>query len=298
MVRPRYHVGMIKRFHTEVWAFDAEWVPDPVSGRMSYALDSALPDEDVISEMWRRGGATAEEPRPYLKTILCRVVSLAAVKRRAHADGRVELELRSIPAVAEPGMAEHDLLDRFLSSLGRRRPQLVGFNSTAADLPILMQRAMAHALHQPAFCERPDKPWLGPDYFAKYSDWHIDLRDVLCGFGRASMTLHELATVCGIPGKLDTAGSDVVELWRQGDVRRIVQYNECDALTTYLVWVRLAHLCGHFSAEQFGEEERRVEQLLQGRVLEGSNGHLARYLDVWRSLREARAGVAATPRLA
>jgi molybdate transport system substrate-binding protein len=30
-----------------------------------------------------------------------------------------------------------------------------------------------------------------------------------------------MATVCGIPGKLDVAGDDVVGLWQRGEVRRI-----------------------------------------------------------------------------
>lgn len=279
---------MIKRFERKVWAFDAEWVPDPVSGRLAYGLGEAPPDEEVVDEMWRRGGAIAENPRPYLKTVLCRVVSIAAVCRHQMDGGRVEVSLVSAPSAADPGMGEAELIGRFLAGLGKHRPQLVGFNSCAADVPILMQRAMAHGLAAREFCERPAKPWEGIDYFAKHSDWHIDLRDVLGAWGKSAPSLHEMASVCGIPGKLDTSGSDVVDLWRAGDVRRIVQYNECDALTTYLVWLRLAHLCGHFTQAQYLEEQRFVEELMRSRIDAGDNEHLERFLEAWRTMRAVR----------
>ena len=42
---------MIKLLHKEVWAFDAEWVPDPVTGRAVYGLAAPLSDLEVIEEM-------------------------------------------------------------------------------------------------------------------------------------------------------------------------------------------------------------------------------------------------------
>ncbi len=79
---------MFKRVHERVWAFDAEWVPDPHSGRMVYDLPESMEPAQVAEEMWRRGGATEEDPRPYLKTVLCRIVSIAMVGRRVE-DGEV-----------------------------------------------------------------------------------------------------------------------------------------------------------------------------------------------------------------
>ena len=73
---------MFKGMRSEVWAFDLEWVPDVESGRRAYALPSAMDDETVLEEMWQRGGATDDDPHPYLKTVLCRVVSIAAVIRK------------------------------------------------------------------------------------------------------------------------------------------------------------------------------------------------------------------------
>jgi 3'-5' exonuclease len=276
---------MLKLFHDEIWAFDAEWVPDPATGRAVYGLAKES-DTEVIAEMWRQGGATPEDPRPYLKTILCRVASISVVMRKAERGKEPRLTLFSLPQPEEGCLAEAEILDRFLGAIGKSKPQLVGFNSQSADLKILVQRALVHRLHLPMFCARPDKPWEGPDYFARENSYHIDLREVLSGWGKASSSLHEIASACGIPGKIDTNGSNVIDLWLAGDIRKIVQYNECDALTTYLVWLRLAHLAGCMKTEEFTQEESALEHFLQKRGQLPGHEHLLKYLSVWQQMRQ------------
>ena len=279
---------MIKILHKEVWAFDAEWVPDPMTGRAVYGLAAPLSDLEVIEEMWRQGGATPDEPRPYLKTVLCRVVSVSVVIRKADQGSPPKLTLFSLPRSEDGCLAEAELLKRFLSAVGEAKPQLVGFNSQSADLKILLQRALVHSLHLPAFCKRPNKPWEGIDYFARDNDYHVDLKEVLSAWGKTTPTLHEMACACGIPGKIDTTGGTVIDLWHAGDIRRIVQYNECDALSTYLLWLRLAHLAGLLSPDQFLQDETALEQLLVKKGQQPNNDHLLRYLEVWRGLRAPR----------
>ena len=42
---------MFKEIKDELWAFDAEWVPDPTAGRLLYDLPDDLPDREVMEEM-------------------------------------------------------------------------------------------------------------------------------------------------------------------------------------------------------------------------------------------------------
>ncbi len=65
---------MFRQVMQEVWAFDVEWVPDPAAGRLLYDLPENLPDSEVLDEMWRRNGATDDNPRPFLRTLLYRVL--------------------------------------------------------------------------------------------------------------------------------------------------------------------------------------------------------------------------------
>ncbi len=279
---------MIKNVHNRVWAFDIEWVPDPVAGRLLYeeAVELADPGE-VMRVMWERGGATEENPTPFLKTVVCRVVSVAALERRRLHDGSVKLNLMALPHDPTNGKecTEAHVVGTFLDALGNNRPQLVGYNSLQSDLKILIQRGLLLGLSAPGFCERPDKPWEGIDYFARGSDFNIDLQEIVGGWGRVNPSLHEIAVQSGIPGKMGVDGNDVAPLWLEGNIKRIVNYNECDAVTTYLVWLRLAHFAGFFDQKAYDKEQRLVEKLLESLIKDGGHEHLAEYLEAWRVLR-------------
>jgi 3'-5' exonuclease len=138
------------------------------------------------------------------------------------------------------------------------------------------------------FCRRPDKPWEGIDYFARGSDAHVDIKEVIGGWGKSTPSLHELAVVSGIPGKMETDGQQVAALWLNGDLDRIVAYNETDALTTYLVWLRLAFFAGHFTPDEYLQEQDRVramiDQLIETRPPEQSTDHLRAWADEWQRL--------------
>ena len=288
---------MFRSIQPTVWAFDAEWVPDAVAGCRLLGLDPLLPEPDVFEAMWSAAGATPEAPRPFLKTAACRVVSIAVVERRYGPSGEVHLRLCSLPRREDA--TEADVLTTFFAALARRRPQLVGFGSHGADLKILAQRGLVLGLAAPGFCRRPDRPWEGPDYFHPHNEWDIDLMRILGGRGAACPSLRELALLSGIPAKYvgeveglpeesafgdgSCSGDAVADLWLAGQYEAIRRYNECDALTTYLLWLRTAHFAGLFSATQYAEEEGRVEALLE-RHAEAGADHLAAFLSRWRLL--------------
>jgi predicted PolB exonuclease-like 3'-5' exonuclease len=278
---------MIKNVMKRVWAFDVEWIPDPVAGRILYDLPEDTAAADVMQVMWEHGGATEEDPTPFLKTAVCRVVSVAALERREQPDGSIRLSLRSLPHdVSNPEeVAEASVVGTFLDALGKNKPQLVGFNSMQSDLKILIQRGLILGLAAPAFCERPAKPWEGIDYFARGSDWNVDLKEIVGSWGLASPSLHEIAVQSGIPGKIGVDGNDVAPLWLQGELDRVVRYNECDALTTYLLWLRLAHFAGLFDGREYLEEQELVADLLQSEIARGGHEHLEEYLEAWNRLR-------------
>ena len=281
---------MFKTVHHTVWAFDAEWVPDADTGRRVYGLPDDWTDEAVAAEMYRRGGATEEAPRPYLKTVLCRLVSISAVARSAEG-GAVRLRLHSLPPTSDPKAtqaSEAEIVRRFLEGVGRAKPQMVGYNSGSADLRILLQRAVVHGVQAADFAERPDKPWEGVDYFAG-GDWHTDLIEVLGGRGRGRPSLHEMASACGIPGKFSSAGEDVLDLWQRGELGAIIAYNEFDALTTYLLWLRAAHFGGFFDTDQYREEQGRLRALLERESVGPERAHLSEYLQEWDRIRRPEA---------
>ena len=278
---------MFKTVGNRVWAFDAEWVPDPQAGRLLYDIPAQASDREVIEEMWKQGGANEENPTPYLKTILCRLVSISMVERKVLPNNEVALSLLSLPKdiTDSSQIVEEHIISTFLQAIGKHKPQLVGFNSGNADLRILIQRGIVNGISAPSFCERPNKPWEGVDYFAKGTEAHVDLKEIVAGWGQSSFSLNEIAKLSGIPGKLGTDGEQVAELWLAGKLKEIVDYNECDALTTYLVWLRTAYFGGHFTTEEYTAECQKVRELIELLIGSPQHAHLKAFLKEWDRLR-------------
>ncbi|MGH9879642.1 MAG: hypothetical protein ACRD5H_18590 [Nitrososphaerales archaeon] len=65
----------------------------------------------------------------------------------------------------------------------------------------------------------------------------------------------------------------------------IVQYNECDALTTYLVWLRMAYFGGFFTEEAYHEEQEHVRVLISEKAQSPQSEHLIAYQEEWDRLR-------------
>jgi len=273
---------MFKILHNKVWIFDSEWVPDPAIGRELHRLPASMTDEAVINEMWTQGGATDDNPTPFLKTVLCRIVSISAITRTELQDG-VQLQLLSLPRNADSSeeRSETHIIDTFLNAIGKNKPQLVGYNSANSDLKILVQRGIAKGIQAPGFCKRPEKPWEGVDYFARSSDYHIDLMEIVGKWGKGSPSLNEMATACGIPGKMELDGNAVAPLWLAGKLDQIIAYNEFDAITTYLLWLRVAHFGGFISLSAYEEEQELLKQLLVAESAKPERVHLQKYLDEW-----------------
>ena len=264
----------------QVWAFDCEWAPDVTAGRRLYHLGVEVPDDEVMRVMWENGPDFDREtnPQPFLKTVLCRVVSIATVVRVEEQDGGVKLHLWALPENPEDkSLTEADILRRYLEKFGTANPLLVGYNSKNADMHILAQRAIVNGLRLPSFAHQMEcKPWEMNAY---------DLMELVGGRGKGyNCSLNEIANLCGIPGKLDTTGDDVAGLFYGGKVREIVQYNVFDALTTYLLWLRVEHFKGTFTTEQYVVEQQRVRDLIAVETEKPGGAYLRAYADAWDAL--------------
>ena len=282
---------MLKLLADSVFSFDVEWIPDPKSAEILHQSDPvntpSLMAKKSFEVLWAsaRKEGDPEDFQPYLKTILCRIVSLAGILREKKPGGVVDLNLVSLPAdPSEPFKCEEkSLLITFLKSVGRKKPQLVGFNSAQADVPIIVQRAIVNGLPGFGFSERPDKPWMGVDYFdARNSEYNVDLADALGQF-RDRPSLHQAATLSGIPGKIDVSGNSVAQMWAEGKLDEIVAYNEFDAFTTHLLWARVAHFSGLLSSEAYRNEQDLVRTLLKDEI-SGGRVHLDKFLVEWDRL--------------
>lgn len=264
----------------QVWAFDCEWVPDVAAGRKLYDLHHIADDRQVLQTMWQNNGATDEDPQPFLKTILCRVVSIAAVMRKVDsATGEAMVALWSVPSLLkEEELSEKELVKRFLDAYSLRRPTLVGYNSRNADMHILRQRAIVNGLQNKVFAEEAAaKPW---------NSASIDLMEMVGRPGKGyTASLNEVAVQCGFPGKIETTGYDVADMFYAGRIREIVEYNMFDAITTYLLWLRIEYFKGNFTAEQYEAEQQLLRQMLEQECEKPYGRYLQTYLTEWDKLK-------------
>lgn len=274
--------------HDLVLFFDLEWVPDAAGSKRLFDLPDDTTEIDAMQRLWEHSPQydTEKCPRPFLKYMFSRVVSIAFLSRKpVFRDGEptIEFSLNSLPRLPleSDDIDESAIIERFLYILGERRPQLVGYNSAESDLQVLVQRGIINEITAPAFCERPGKPWEGPDYFdARNSEAHLDL---LKRFSGGSMTprLDELAKMCGFPGKIDVKGDQVTDLWLARDLTKIVEYNQIDTLNTYLVWLRVVYFCGKLTEEQYFMELEQFREFLENEVQKPEKAFVGDFLNKW-----------------
>lgn len=269
--------------------YDLEWVPDAAGAKRLFDLPDETTEIDAMQALWEHSPQYDAEtnPRPFLKYMFSRVVSIAFLSRKSvFRDGETvpEYSLNSLPKlpVESDDVDEVALIDRFLYIVGDRCPQLVGYNSSESDIQVLIQRGIINEISAPAFCKRPNKPWEGPDYFdSRNSDAHFDILTKFSNRGGMSPRLDEFAKLCGFPGKIDVKGDQVTDLWLARDLTKIVEYNQIDTLNTYLVWLRVVYFAGQISEEDYVAEQDYFREFLENETRKPEKAFLTAFLDKW-----------------
>jgi len=250
--------------------FDIETVPDVALGRRLYGLED-LSDAQVAKAMFalRRQDSGTE----FLPLEQHRVVAISCLLRSA--DG---LRLWSL---GDHGSSEGELVQRFFDGIEKFSPDLVSWNGSGFDLPVLTYRALAAGVQARRFWESGDQDpaFRFNNYLNRYHWRHTDLMDVLSGFqSRARVSLKNMALLLGLPGKLGFDGSQVWDAWLVGDLAGIRNYCETDVLNTWLIYLRFAQLRGVLSRERHAEELQRVQEYLAA----GTETHLGAFLRAWQ----------------
>ena len=124
---------------------------------------------------------------------------------------------------------------------------LVDFNGRGFDLPLLTLAAFRFGVSCPAYF---DDDRYGHRY--RFTDKHIDLMEWLTEYGayRLKGGLDLCAKILGKPGKMDTSGADVLDMYREERLQEINDYCLNDVLDTYFIFLRTRVLTGQISLEQ------------------------------------------------
>jgi len=203
------------------WAivWDLETVLDTEIAARLLKMESA--DEEAVRE---QHGDT------FPKLPLHKIVCIGALIAKCDGDRVWRVESLGAPHIGE--RTEAELISAFDKRILETRAQLVSFNGTSFDLPVLRYRAMINCVAAPGLACR--------NYFYRYSEDNLDLCDALSAFeGKGKLKLDDLCRILGLPGKPEGIdGSKVGDMVQQGKIAEVSAYCESDLVNTYRVWLR------------------------------------------------------------
>ncbi|MBT6208779.1 MAG: 3'-5' exonuclease [Woeseia sp.] len=251
------------------FSFDIETIPDVEFGRKMWQLDD-LSDQDVGTAMsFKRQQATGNEFLPLHQQ---QIVAISVALRTG--------DSFRVWTLGDRDADEAEIIRRFYAGIERYSPDLVSWNGSGFDLPVLHYRALKHGIQAPRYWEMgdSDREFRYSNYLSRFHWRHIDLMDVLAGFqmrGRAS--LDQIAVMLGFPGKLGMSGDKVWQCWLDGGIDDIRDYCESDVLNTYLVYLRFEYMRGNLDDAAL---EREFE-LVRTTLADMDRPHLNEFLAAW-----------------
>ena len=257
---------------TPILVFDIETVPDVAGLRILYGHAPQIADADVAKIAFeRRREVTGSD---FLQLHLHRVIAISCALR--------DRDSFRVWSLGEPDEPEQDLIRRFFEGIEKYTPQLVSWNGSGFDLPVLNYRALVHGVHAARFWDmgEDDRDFKWNNYISRYHSRHLDLMDVLAMYqGRGNAPLDELAQLAGLPGKLGMDGSKVWEAFQQGHIAAIRNYCETDVANTYLLYQRFQLVRGALDDARY----RRECELVRATLSESGESHWRQFLAGWKS---------------
>ena len=257
---------------TPVLAFDIETVPDTDGLRRMYGHGPHNSDAEVAQAAFdRRRELTGSD---FLPLHLHRVVAISCALR-----DRDSFRVWSLGEADEP---EQELIRRFFDGIEKYTPQLVSWNGSNFDLPVLNYRALIHGVRAARFWDtgEDDRDFKWNNYISRYHSRHLDLMDVLAMYqGRGNAPLDQIAQLLGLPGKLGMDGSKVWDVYQGGGIEAIRHYCETDVANTYLVYQRFQLIRGALDESQY----RRECDLVRATLAKSTDAHWHEFLAGWRA---------------
>ncbi len=257
-----------------VLVFDIETIPDVAGLRRLNDLPAGLSDDEVAELAFQQ--RRARTGNDFLQLHLQRVVTISCVLRTS--------EGLKVWSLSEPDLNEGAIIQRFFDGIEKFTPQLVSWNGSGFDLPVLHYRGMLHGVAAPRYwdlgegdyADSRDFKW--NNYISRYHLRHLDLMDLLALYNaRANAPLDDLAKLFGFPGKLGMDGGKVWEAWQAGRAAEIRDYCETDVINTYLVYNRFRRMRGELTAE----EEVAEGEFVKAQLARIGAPHWQEFLAAW-----------------
>ena len=225
------------------FVFDIESVADPALVSKVHFGGNVPPEESVRKYRDELLAQNNSDFIPYTFQYPIAVV----VAKVAH-----DFSLLDIVVLDEPTFRPHEICKKFWRGwVHYGRPTFVSFNGRGFDIPMLELAAFRYGISVPKWFEMETKSFDQPRnrYNTKY---HLDLCALLTNSGATWFNggLNLAANLLGKPGKMDTQGFMVQDMFDAGKLTEINDYCRCDVLDTYFVFLRTMVLVGHLSLDR------------------------------------------------
>lgn len=229
-----------------ILVFDIETVADTDAARRIYPQLAELNDADALSAL--TAIRTQEAGHDFMRLPLQRIVCISALYIK---DGQF-----SLFSLTADKFSEKDILAKFFRAFSdlEKLPQLISWNGSGFDIPVLIYRAMQYDLAAPWLFEEGEriKNMRFDNYVNRFHTRHLDLMDRFSQYGASRReAMDVVASLYGLPGKTSVDGSMVGDLVNEADWQTLSIYCESDVMNTWLIYLRWLRLTGQLSLQDF-----------------------------------------------
>jgi predicted PolB exonuclease-like 3'-5' exonuclease len=260
-----------------VLVFDIETLPDVAGWRRLNPVSPTLTDAQVFAQ-WQ-AERTEQGKSDFMPLYLQRILVISCVFRNA--DG-----LRVHSFVDRDGQSEGRIVQTFFNTIEKHEPQLVSWNGSGFDLPVLHYRGLQHGVVADKYWDMgeggnaSDREYKWNNYISRYHLRHLDLMDLLAKYTpRNNAPMDAMAKLCGFPGKLGMDGSQVHSQFLAGQTEDIRRYCETDVMNTYLLYCRFQKMRGGLTEAEYEQEIRFVKDQVSTWAVQ--EPHWQEYLQAW-----------------
>ena len=241
-----------------ILVFDIETIADIDGARRIYPQLADLNDTDTLSAL--TAIRTQEAGHDFMRLPLQRIVCISALYIK---DGQF-----SLFSLTSDKFSEKEILAKFFRAFSdiEKLPQLVSWNGSGFDIPVLIYRAMQYDLAAPWLFEEGEriKNMRFDNYVNRFQTRHLDLMDRFSQYGASRReAMDVVASLYGLPGKTAVDGSMVGALVAADDWQTLSIYCESDVMNTWLIYLRWLRLSGKLSSPSFDHWQQQSIDYLQ-----------------------------------
>jgi hypothetical protein len=256
-----------------VLVFDIESIPD-IAGLRALRGEPAEASDEQVYAAWlteRKEKGQSDFMPLHLQRVLC----ISVVFRNSEG-------LRIHSFVDRDDQSEGKVVQTFFHAVEKHMPQLVSWNGSGFDLPVLHYRGLRHGVEASKYWDmgEDDREFKWNNYISRYHMRHLDLMDLLAMYSpKNNAPLDAMAKLCGFPGKLGMDGSQVYAQYLAGQTDDVRRYCETDVMNTYLVYCRFQKMRGGLTEAEYEQEIALVKETLG--QLAPMESHWDEYLKAW-----------------